>query len=74
MIKRAITNWTSTTVPLWETDCLQFWRAGQPFELRDVRLDEHFRFVAQFSAAHELEVTREGDRVTFRPGVASASD
>ena len=60
-------NWTSTTVPLWETDCVQFWRAGLPFELRDVTEESHYLFVARFSAAHDLVVSREGTSVIFRP-------
>lgn len=64
MIKKPV-NWTSTKVPLWETDCLQFWRAGRPFELRDVCTDDHFQFVAQFAKAHHLEVQRDGERVYF---------
>jgi hypothetical protein len=64
---KLVTNWTSTKVPLWETDCLQFWRAGQPFELRDVSTEEHFLFVARFAKAHELEVRRDGTTVIFQP-------
>lgn len=67
MSRRAVTNWTSTKVPLWETDCLQFWRAGLPFQLRDVSTAEHDRFVRQFAAAHDLEVTRDGSTVLFEP-------
>ena len=59
-------NWTSTTVPLWETDCVEFWRAGLPFELRDVTEEAHYLFVARFSAAHDLVVSREGTTVVFR--------
>ena len=66
MTKKAVTNWTSTRVPLWETDCLQFWRAGLPFELRDVTTEGHFLFVARFAKAHELEVQLEGNAVVFR--------
>jgi hypothetical protein len=60
-------NWTSTKVPLWETDCLQFWRAGQPFGLRDVTTSEHWQFVERFAKAHSLEVHREGQTVIFIP-------
>lgn len=66
MIKKAV-NWTSTKVPMWEMDCLQFWRAGQPFELRDVLTEEHLLFVSHFANAHELEVEREGDSILFLP-------
>ena len=64
---RKVGNWTSTTVPLWETDCMQFWRAGLPFELRDVTEEAHYLFVARFSAAHDLVVSREGTTVVFEP-------
>jgi hypothetical protein len=67
MKKKAITNWTSTKVPLWETDCVQFWRAGQPFELRDVSTEDHHMFVARFANMHNLDVSRDGDRVVFSP-------
>lgn len=63
----AVTNWTTTKVPLWETDCVQFWRAGMPFALKDVSTEEHFLFVARFSHAHDLSVVREGTTVTFYP-------
>ena len=66
MMKNA-RNWTSTKVPLWEADCLQFWRAGLPFELRDVTEEEHYLFVARFSAAHDLVVSREDTTVVFSP-------
>ena len=68
-MRKAITNWTSTTVPLWETDCLQFWRAGQPFQLRDVSTEEHSRFIARFSRDNDLEVQRQGSTVTFQPRI-----
>jgi hypothetical protein len=67
MTKNKVGNWTSTKVPLWENDCMQFWRAGLPFELRDVSEEEHYLFVVQFAAAHDLAVFREGTTVTFRP-------
>lgn len=66
MTRKAV-NWTSTKVPLWETDCLQFWRAGQPFELRDVSTQDHISFVSQFANAHELEVERDGESIVFVP-------
>ena len=65
-----ISNWTSTKVPLWETDCIQFWRAGQPFELRDVTTEEHCMFVARFASAHDLEVVRKDCAVVFTPKAA----
>jgi hypothetical protein len=64
--RKAVTNWTSTKVPLWETDCIQFWRAGHPFELRDVSAEDHYRFVTTFARAHDLEVRHEGSTITFR--------
>jgi hypothetical protein len=64
-MKRAVTNWTSTEVPMWDTDCVQYWRAGLPFELRNVVLPEHHAFVEQFAAAHGLRVSRENTTVVF---------
>jgi hypothetical protein len=64
MTKKSV-NWTSTKVPLWETDCLQFWRAGQPFEVRDVTTEDHLLFVARFAEAHELEIRQDGSTVIF---------
>ena len=46
---------------------MQFWRAGLPFELRDVTEEAHYLFVARFSAAHDLVVSREGTTVVFEP-------
>ena len=63
----ASTNWTSTEVPRWETDCVQFWRTGMPFELRNVITAEHDEFVQRFAAAHQLLLEREGSTVRFSP-------
>lgn len=67
MNRKNVSNWTSTTVPLWETDCLQFWRAGLPFQLRDVTSEDHFLFVARFAKAHNLDIRQDGSTVTFEP-------
>jgi hypothetical protein len=67
-MKKAATNWTSTEVPMWETDCVQFWRTGLPFELRSVTTAEHDEFVQRFAQAHQLRVEREGSVARFFPG------
>jgi hypothetical protein len=64
-MRKAAINWTSTEVPMWEMDCVQFWRTGLPFELRNVTTDEHAAFVERFAAAHQLTVQREGSNVQF---------
>ncbi len=69
-MRKAAINWTSTEVPMWETDCVQFWRTGLPFELRNVTTDEHDAFVQRFAEAHQLTVERYGNTVCF--GFASA--
>jgi hypothetical protein len=56
-------NWTSTMVPLWESDLINFWRAGKPFEVRDVTTTEQSLILTQFAASHELDVIREGSKV-----------
>ena len=57
-------NWTSTKVPLWQSDCENFWRSGRPFELRGVN-DEHMLFVEQFSRLFGLGFARQGHTVVF---------
>ncbi len=64
-MKKAAINWSSTEVPMWETDCVQFWRTGLPFELRNVTTAEHDAFVERFASAHQLSVEREGNTVIF---------
>ena len=53
---------------MWETDCIQFWRTGLPFELRNVTQPEHESFVVGFAAANQLTVEREGTTVLFTFG------
>jgi len=50
---------------MWETDCVQFWRTGLPFELRNVVTAEHERFVSRFATEHQLSVQRFGTTVRF---------
>jgi hypothetical protein len=59
-------NWTSTKVPLWQLDCQNYWRAGSPFEIRDVTTDEDRQFIETFAVSHNLSFTRRGDSVVFQ--------
>jgi hypothetical protein len=64
-MRKAAINWTSTEVPMWEMDCVQFWRTGLPFELRNVTTEEHEAFVERFASAHQLTVEQYGSTVLF---------
>ena len=59
-------NWTSTTVPLWQVDCENFRRLGEPFELRAVETPDHNVFVDQFTAGF-LRCERIGSTIIFYP-------
>jgi len=61
-------NWTSTNVPLWQSDCENFWRAGGPFEVRGVSSDEHKAFIALFAERHSLNFSQSGTTVSFEAG------
>ena len=50
---------------MWEMDCVQFWRTGLPFELRNVTTQEHEAFVERFASAHQLTVEQSGSTVLF---------
>ncbi len=69
-------NWTSTKVPLWQSDCENFHKAGPPFELRDVSTAEHFQFVSDFALRNHLRTEQKGAVVKFesdapsRPGAS----
>jgi hypothetical protein len=56
---------------MWETDCVQFWRTGLSFELRNVTTAEHDEFVRRFALAHQLATEREGTTVRFFPAQSS---
>ncbi|HET7712987.1 MAG TPA: hypothetical protein VFK94_00030 [Patescibacteria group bacterium] len=58
-------NWTSTRVPLWQTDCQNFWRAGSPFEVRDVTDLKDTEFLENFASSHNLFYTRWGTTIRF---------
>ena len=56
---------------MWETDCMQFWRTGLPFELRNVSTAAHEEFVREFADSHQLTVEREGTIARFLPSGGS---
>ena len=60
-----VVNWTSATVPMWQIDCQNFWRAGLPFEIRDICKDEDIRFIETFATSHNLSYKRQGTTVLF---------
>ena len=62
---KKVVNWTSATVPMWQIDCQNFWRAGLPFEVRDISTDEEIRFVETFATSHHLTYKRQGSTVLF---------
>jgi hypothetical protein len=61
-------DWTSTRVPMWQSDCEQLRRLRRPFELRDVAV-ENERFVELYAERWELLVTKGGTTVTFSPKI-----
>lgn len=58
-------NWTSTEVPMWQVDCVEFHRVGRPFEVREVKTGDHESFIEAFAAHNGLETVREGSTVRF---------
>ena len=65
-------NWTSTLVPMWESDCEHFWRAGAPFEVRDVRTGEQWQLVNAFAERYGLSASHDGSTVRLRPRAVAA--
>jgi hypothetical protein len=53
-------NWTTTRVPLWQSDCENFRRALQPFEVRDVVTAEQWQFIEDFATRYELTIRKHG--------------
>ena len=62
---KKVVNWTSATVPMWQLDCQNFWRAGLPFEVRDLCKDEDIQFIETFATSHNLTYRRQGNTVLF---------
>ncbi|HTG44568.1 MAG TPA: hypothetical protein VK633_08550 [Verrucomicrobiae bacterium] len=50
---------------MWEIDCIQFWRAGLPFQVRNVVTPEHEKFISDFAASHGLLIERAGPVAVF---------
>ena len=64
-------NWTSTNVPLWQTDCENFRKVPSPFEVRDVTKPEHWEFVNEFAAQYGLTVTAHESTARFQASPTS---
>jgi hypothetical protein len=58
-------NWTSTQVPMWQIDCVEFHKVGLPFELRDINSEEHETFAKLFALRNNLHLQREGKNIRF---------
>ena len=58
-------NWTSTRVPMWQSDCQELRKLQRPFQLRDVGL-ENEKFIEMFAARFDFEIERVGSTVIFR--------
>jgi hypothetical protein len=68
---KKVVNWTSAKVPMWQMDCQNFWRAGLPFEVRNVSEEEDVRFIETFASSHSLNYVRNGETAYFdTPGFA----
>jgi hypothetical protein len=59
-------NWTSTRIPLWQSDCEQFRKLRRPFEVRDVG-PENDVFVDAFANRFDFDVDRRGSTATLSP-------
>jgi hypothetical protein len=64
---RAVRNWTSTQVPMWQEDIVNFWRAGSPFEVREVSTEEEKAIITRFAQQHDLELIERGKTLILEP-------
>ncbi len=72
---KKVVNWTSAKVPMWQMDCQNFWRAGLPFEVRNVSEEEDVKFIETFASSHSLNYVRKGETAYFdTPGFASGNE
>lgn len=67
MIYKNKRNWTSTTTPMWEGDMMNFWRAGGPFEVREVANPQHREVVERFAREYSMELTERGKTLILTP-------
>lgn len=66
MIRKPARNWTSTKVPMWEGDLIEFWRAGPPFEVREVSTPEHEDVIVRFARSHNLKAQKSGTTIIIQ--------
>ena len=64
---KAVRNWTSTQVPMWQEDIINFWRAGSPFEIREVSTEEDKSIISKFAHQHELDLIERGKTLILSP-------
>ena len=60
-------NWTSTQVPMWQEDMINFWRAGSPFEIREVSTEGEKAIIAKFAQEHDLDLIQRGKTFILSP-------
>jgi hypothetical protein len=64
---RAVRNWTSTKVPMWQEDIMNFWRAGSPFEIREVSTEDEKEIITTFARQHDLDLIERGKTFILAP-------
>lgn len=64
---RAVRNWTSTKVPMWQEDMVNFWRAGSAFEIREVSSEEERSLITRFAQQHDLDLIERGKTLILSP-------
>jgi hypothetical protein len=64
---KAVRNWTSTKVPMWQDDMVNFWRAGSPFEIREVSTEEEKALITRFAQQHHLDLIERGKTLILTP-------
>lgn len=66
MIRKVARNWTSTKVPMWEVDLIEFWRTGRPFEVREVSTPDQEEVILRFARSRGLKIERAGTTIVLQ--------
>ena len=56
---------TSTLIPLWKGECMDFARSNVPFKVTNIQTDEHQRFCRALTASYKYRFELE-DKTTGR--------
>ena len=52
---------------MWQEDIINFWRAGSPFEIREVSTEEDKSIISKFAHQHELDLIERGKTLILSP-------